>query len=76
MPRLPVGLHAAGGATGLYLRVAPTGARNWILRVVIGARRRDMGLGGWPDVATKFFDTKTGIVAIIETDNGVAVASK
>lgn len=50
LPRLPVGLHAAGGATGLYLRVAPTGARNWILRVVIGARRRDMGLGGWPDV--------------------------
>jgi integrase len=50
LPRLPVGLHAAGGATGLYMRVAPTGARNWILRVVIGARRRDMGLGGWPDV--------------------------
>ena len=24
-------------------------------------------LGGWPDVATKFFDTKTGIVAVIET---------
>lgn len=50
LPRLPVGLHAAGGATGLYLRVAPTGARNWILRVTIGTRRRDMGLGGWPDV--------------------------
>lgn len=50
LPRLPVGLHAAGGATGLYLRVAPTGARNWILRVTIGNRRRDMGLGGWPDV--------------------------
>ena len=33
-------------------------------------------LGGWPDVATRFFDTKTGIIAIIETDNGVAVASK
>lgn len=50
LPRLPVGLHAAGGATGLYLRVAPTGARNWILRVTVGNRRRDMGLGGWPDV--------------------------
>lgn len=50
LPRLRVGLHAAGGATGLYLRVAPTGARNWILRVTIGSRRRDMGLGGWPDV--------------------------
>lgn len=48
--KLPVGLHAAGGATGLYLRVAPTGARNWILRATIGNRRRDMGLGGWPDV--------------------------
>ncbi len=50
LPRLATGLHAAGGATGLYLRVAPTGARNWILRVTIGNRRRDMGLGGWPDV--------------------------
>lgn len=44
------GMHAAGGATGLYLRVAESGARNWILRVTIGNRRRDMGLGGWPDV--------------------------
>jgi len=50
VPHLPVGFHAAGGATGLYLRVAPTGARHWILRVVVGNRRRDMGLGGWPDV--------------------------
>lgn len=50
LPRLPVGLHAAGGATGLYLRVAPSGARNWILRATVGNRRRDMGLGGWPDV--------------------------
>lgn len=50
IPRLPVGMHPAGGAVGLYLRVAPSGARNWILRVVIGNRRRDMGIGGWPDV--------------------------
>lgn len=47
---LPVGFHSAGGATGLYLRVASSGARNWILRVTVGNRRRDMGLGGWPDV--------------------------
>jgi sulfate transport system substrate-binding protein len=33
-------------------------------------------LGGWPDVASKFFDTKTGIVAAIEQSIGVAVASK
>lgn len=48
---LPIGFHAAGGATGLYLKVSSANARNWILRVVIGSRRRDMGLGGWPDVS-------------------------
>jgi integrase len=48
--RLEPGMHAAGGATGLYLRVSDTGARNWILRATVGNRRRDMGLGGWPDV--------------------------
>ncbi len=53
LTRLPVGLHAAGGVTGLYLRVAPSGARNWILRVTIGNRRRDMGLGGLQDVPLK-----------------------
>lgn len=47
---LPVGMHAVGGATGLYLRVAESGARNWILRIMVGDRRRDMGLGGLPDV--------------------------
>ena len=47
---LPNGFHAAGGVTGLYLKVSSTNARNWILRAVIGNRRRDMGLGGWPDV--------------------------
>lgn len=48
---LPNGFHAAGGATGLYLKVSSVNARNWILRAVIGNRRRDMGLGGWPDVS-------------------------
>lgn len=49
---MPPGMHAAGEVTGLYLRVTPSGtARNWILRAVIGGRRRDMGLGGWPDVS-------------------------
>lgn len=50
IPKLPEGLHAVGVVPGLYLRVAPSGARNWILRTMVGKRRRDMGLGGWPDV--------------------------
>ncbi len=44
------GLHAVGGVAGLAMQVAPGGARTWILRVSIAGRRRDMGLGGYPDV--------------------------
>lgn len=31
---------------GLYLVVSNTGAKRWLLRVVVHGRRRDMGLGG------------------------------
>jgi integrase len=43
--RLPPGLHQDGGARGLYLQVAGTGARSWIFRYMLNGRRRDMGLG-------------------------------
>ena len=43
------GLHAVGGVDGLLLRVSPSGARSWILRIKIGARRSDFGLGSYPD---------------------------
>lgn len=44
------GYHAAGGVDGLYLQVKDSGARSWILRVKVGDRRPDIGLGGYPDV--------------------------
>ena len=44
------GLHFVGGVAGLVLQVSPTGARSWVLRATIGRKRRDMGLGGFPDV--------------------------
>lgn len=44
------GLHFVGGVAGLALQVMPSGARSWILRIQVGGRRRDMGLGGYPDV--------------------------
>lgn len=44
------GLHAVGGVSGLSLQVTPRGARSWVLRVVVGGKRREMGLGGYPDV--------------------------
>lgn len=44
------GLHMVGGVAGLALQVLPSGGRSWILRATIGNRRREMGLGGFPDV--------------------------
>lgn len=44
------GLHAVGGVAGLYLQVAPGGTRSWILRAVVGEKRRSMGLGPYPEV--------------------------
>ncbi len=42
------GRHADGG--GLYLRVAPTGSRHWLLRVQVNGKRRDIGLGSFTDL--------------------------
>ena len=39
-----------GGVAGLYLQLTPKGGRTWILRMLIGGRRRDIGLGGYPTV--------------------------
>ena len=41
------GLHYVGGVPGLALQVTPTGARTWVMRVSIGGKRREMGLGGY-----------------------------
>ncbi len=51
-----VAFYSVGGVSGLQLRCAPPkgagkkGSKSWILRVVIGGRRRDLGLGGYPSV--------------------------
>ena len=44
------GLHFVGEVPGLALQVLPTGGRTWVLRTMVGTRRRDMGLGGYPEV--------------------------
>ena len=45
------GRHAVGSVAGLQLVVKPdSGARSWMLRIVIGGKRRSLGLGGYPDV--------------------------
>ena len=44
------GNHAVGGVAGLYLYLNDAGARSWVLRTMVGDKRRHMGLGGFPDV--------------------------
>jgi integrase len=44
------GLYAVGGVAGLHLQVTKSGARSWILRTTVAGKRRDLGLGGYPDV--------------------------
>ena len=43
------GLHGDGG--GLYLGVKPGGAKSWYQRIVIRGKRRELGLGRFPDVS-------------------------
>lgn len=45
------GLHAVGTVAGLRLLVKPTGARSWVLRTMVGTRRAELGLGGYPTVS-------------------------
>jgi integrase len=44
------GLHAVGEVAGLCLLVKPSGARSWVLRTMVGTRRAELGLGGYPTV--------------------------
>jgi integrase len=45
-----VATFAVGGVMGLYLQVLPSGAASWLLRVKVGERRREIGLGAYPEI--------------------------
>ena len=47
----PAGKHADGG--GLWLVKRPDGGAQWVLRVTPHGRRREMGLGAYPEVSLK-----------------------
>lgn len=44
------GFVSVGGVPGLSLQISPSGSRSWVLRVKVGTKRRDMGLGAFPGV--------------------------
>jgi len=43
-------MYAVGGVAGLYMQVTANGGKTWVLRVLVGTKRRDIGLGGFPSV--------------------------
>jgi Arm DNA-binding domain len=42
------GYHAVGGVAGLMLQISAT--KSWLLRVKVGEKRREIGLGAYPGV--------------------------
>lgn len=45
------GHYAVGGVTGLYLYVNEANAKSWVLRAMIGDKRRHIGIGGYPTIS-------------------------
>lgn len=79
-------LHPVGGVSGLHLQVTPTGAKSWILRTVVGDRRRNIGLGAYPEVSlskarrkaaeTKERAAKQPILHLVNGEDMAAVTDK
>ena len=44
------GRYAVGGVAGLHLRIS-SGHRGWVLRVQVGDKRKDIGLGPYPTIS-------------------------
>ena len=42
---------SVGGQAGLLLQITPNGAKSWLLRAVVDGKRREIGLGPYPDVS-------------------------
>jgi len=44
------GKYPVGTIPGLYLWVRESGSKNWVLRITVRSKRKDIGLGGYPAV--------------------------
>jgi len=42
---------AVGGVAGLMMQVTPSGCKSWLLRTTVGTKRREFGLGSFPEIA-------------------------
>lgn len=41
---------AVGGVPGLLMQITKTGSKGWLLRTKVGKNRREIGLGGYPEI--------------------------
>lgn len=70
------GVHFVGQPAGLTLHVKPSKGQNsrlrasWILRVYVGSRRRNLGLGTYPEVGLTEARKKAGEIKLL-CDKGV-----
>ena len=61
------GRHAVGTVSGLLLVVKPSGARSWMIRTMVGEKRKSIGLGAYPEVSLSIAHEKARVVkALIE----------
>lgn len=72
--RMKPGMH--GDGKGLYLHVTAPGARSWILRTVVQGKRRDLGLGAYPDVSLAEAREKARAMRTVARSGGDPVAER
>jgi integrase len=65
-----------GDGNGLYLVVDPSGARRWVLRIVVQGKRRDIGLGGLRLVSLAEARTKALEFRKLARDGGNPILAK
>jgi hypothetical protein len=68
------GRHCDGN--GLYLVVDRSGAKRWVLRIVVKGRRRDIGLGGASLVSLSEAREKAKAVRKIAREGGDPLAAR
>ena len=70
------GRHVDGNVRGLHLVVMPSGSRSWVLRIEHNGRRRDLGLGGFPDVGLEQAREKARALRTITKNGGDPIAAR
>ncbi|MBA3009731.1 MAG: integrase arm-type DNA-binding domain-containing protein [Proteobacteria bacterium] len=56
------GRHAVGTVSGLLLVVSPSGARSWMVRTMVGDKRKSIGLGAYPENSLSLAQQKARVV--------------